>query len=251
MSVAWFTNGSAKHFQWKQKGNTEKDFHSFTAWADLLYSGISFTTISQFHNHAQNIQAVVLVGHTSCKLAGLYDWGEILLKMYYNWYIYIIFYKIYSLIQKSAMFMGHVARQNNGVYVLRMIVKLAYRDQEACNFQLHFNYCTSVQLCNQVQTFSTLQTEISLETWEIFACRINFQVHFSKNCCYKVIAATWLHVLSSQYTVKRGCSGWPMLSWHIWAAINAQDVCPWCTKAGNNTQVKTVCWGSSGTYVCT
>ena len=29
--------------------------------------------ISQFHNHAQNVQAVVLAGHTSCKLDGLYD----------------------------------------------------------------------------------------------------------------------------------------------------------------------------------
>ena len=30
-------------------------------------------SISQFHNHVQNVQAVVLAGHTSCKHGGLYD----------------------------------------------------------------------------------------------------------------------------------------------------------------------------------
>ena len=29
--------------------------------------------ISQFHNHAQYIQAVCLAGHTSCKHGGLYE----------------------------------------------------------------------------------------------------------------------------------------------------------------------------------
>ena len=29
--------------------------------------------IRQFHNHAQNVQAVVSVGHSSCKLDRLYD----------------------------------------------------------------------------------------------------------------------------------------------------------------------------------
>ena len=41
--------------------------------------------------------------------------------------IFILYFKKYfhSFIQ-SAVFTGRVARQNNGVYVLRMIVKLAY-----------------------------------------------------------------------------------------------------------------------------
>ena len=29
--------------------------------------------ISQFHNHAQYVQAVCLTGHTSCKYGGLYE----------------------------------------------------------------------------------------------------------------------------------------------------------------------------------
>ena len=44
------------------------------------------------------LTGVILAGHTSCKLDGLFDWGEILLKTYSNWYIYIIFYKIFPLI---------------------------------------------------------------------------------------------------------------------------------------------------------
>ena len=62
------------------------------------WSVIRKRSISQFHNHAQNVQAAVLAGHTSCKLDGLYDWGEILLKTYYNWHIYIILQKIFPLI---------------------------------------------------------------------------------------------------------------------------------------------------------
>ena len=33
--------------------------------------------MSQFHNHAQNVQAVVLAGHTSRKHGGLYEWVEV------------------------------------------------------------------------------------------------------------------------------------------------------------------------------
>ena len=43
--------------------------------------------------------------------------------------IFILYFKKYfpSFIQ-SVEFTGRVARQNNGLYVLRMIVKLAYHD---------------------------------------------------------------------------------------------------------------------------
>ena len=109
----------------------------------LYYTPSNWTTlnptvnslISQFHNHAQNVQAVVLAGHTSCKIDGLYDWGEIMLKTYYNWYILLYFIKYFHTFIQSAVFTGRVARQNNGLYVLRMIVKLAYKQTRCPGFK--------------------------------------------------------------------------------------------------------------------
>ena len=46
---------------------------------------------SQFHSHAQYVQAVCMAGDTSCKHGGLNEWGKISFEMYYNWYISIIF----------------------------------------------------------------------------------------------------------------------------------------------------------------
>ena len=75
--------------------------------------------INQFHNHAQCVQAVCLAGNTPCK-------AEIFLKYDRNISILIHFKQyVHSFIQ-SAMFTGRVARQTNRLYVLRMIVELAY-----------------------------------------------------------------------------------------------------------------------------
>ena len=75
--------------------------------------------ISQFHNHAQYVQAVYFAGNTSCKV-------EIILKYDRNISVIIHFKQyVHSFIQ-STMFTGRLARQTNRLYVLRMIVKLAY-----------------------------------------------------------------------------------------------------------------------------
>ena len=56
-----------------------------------------------------------------CMIEGRYYLKRIIID------IFILYFKKYfhSFIQ-SAVFTGRVARQNNGLYVLRMIVKLAY-----------------------------------------------------------------------------------------------------------------------------
>ena len=75
--------------------------------------------ISQFHNHAQYVQAVCFAGNTSCKV-------EIILKYDKNISVIIYFKQyVHSFIQ-STVFTGRLARQINRSYVLRMIVKLAY-----------------------------------------------------------------------------------------------------------------------------
>ena len=75
--------------------------------------------ISQFHDHAQYVQAVCMASNTSCKV-------EIFLKYDRN-ISNIIHFKqyVHSFIQ-SAVFTKRMARQTNRLYVVRMIVKLAY-----------------------------------------------------------------------------------------------------------------------------
>ena len=62
-------------------------------------------TISQFHNHASE--------GTYCLKRIIIDIFILYLKKYFHSFI------------QSAVFTGRVAHQNNGLYVLRMIVKLA------------------------------------------------------------------------------------------------------------------------------
>ena len=81
--------------------------------------------ISQFHNHAQNVQAVVLAGHTSVNTADCMNEWKYFLKYYINISIIIRFKQHFPSIIQPVEFTGRVARQNNGLYVLRMIVKLA------------------------------------------------------------------------------------------------------------------------------
>ena len=75
--------------------------------------------ISQFHNHAQYVPAVCLVGNMSCKV-------EIFLKYDRNISIVANFKQYTHSFIQSAMFTGRVDRQTNPLYVLRMTVKLAY-----------------------------------------------------------------------------------------------------------------------------
>ena len=85
----------------------------------LKHKHTTIKAISQFHNHAQCVQAVCLAGNTSCKV-------DIFLKYDRNISIVIHFKQyVHSFIQ-SAMLRGCVARQTNCLYVLRMTVKLAY-----------------------------------------------------------------------------------------------------------------------------
>ena len=97
--------------------------------------------ISQFHNHAQNVQAVVLAGHTrpvnstDCMIEGKYYLKRIIID------IFILYFKKYfhSFIQ-SAVFTGRVALQNNDLYVLRM--KLAnYNDYRLVFTVLASTWC--------------------------------------------------------------------------------------------------------------
>ena len=82
--------------------------------------------ISQFHNHAQNVQAVVLAGHTSINTADCMNEGKYFLKYNINISIIIRFKQYLPSIIQPVEFTGRVARQNNGLYILCMIVKLAY-----------------------------------------------------------------------------------------------------------------------------
>ena len=75
--------------------------------------------INQFHNHAQYVQAVCLAGNTSCKV-------DIFLKYDRNISVIIHFKQYVRSFIQSAVFTGRVAHQPNRLYVLRMIVKLAY-----------------------------------------------------------------------------------------------------------------------------
>ena len=83
-------------------------------------------SISQFHNHAQNVHAVVLAGHMSRKHGGFLNEWKYFIKYNINVSIIIHFKQYFPSIIQSGEFTGCVARQNNGLYVLRMIVKLAY-----------------------------------------------------------------------------------------------------------------------------
>ena len=81
---------------------------------------------ASFPTHAQYVQAVCMAAHTSCKHGRLYESVEISFRMYHTWYIYIIckyyLHSLPSFIQSAKL----VARQTNRLYILRMIVKLAY-----------------------------------------------------------------------------------------------------------------------------
>ena len=84
------------------------------------------TTIRQFHNHAQNVQAVVLAATHPVNTANCMNEWKYFLKYSINISIIIRFEQYLPSIIQSVEFTGRVARQNNGLYVLRMIVKLAY-----------------------------------------------------------------------------------------------------------------------------
>ena len=71
-------------------------------------------------------RATLPVNSTDCMIAGRYCLKRIIINIFT---LYFIKY-LHSFIQ-SAVFTGRVARQNNGLYVLRMIVKLAYKNLEA------------------------------------------------------------------------------------------------------------------------
>ena len=92
--------------------------------ADSSQNGVPNQTRSQFHNHAQYVQAFINDRNIST----------------------IIHFKqyVHSFIQ-SAMFRGCMARQTNRLYVLRMIVKLVYKSLTLIkSFRRHLSYLVGV-----------------------------------------------------------------------------------------------------------
>ena len=99
-----------------------------------------FSSISQFHNHAQYVEAVCLADSTSCKV-------EIFFKYDRNIPIIIHFKQYVCSSIQSAVFTGCVARQTNRLYVLRMIVKLAYNTNvSSLNMALSHNYVRNLNI---------------------------------------------------------------------------------------------------------
>ena len=138
-------------------------------------------SISQFHSHAQYVQAVCLAGHTSCKHGGLYEWVDILFKMYYNWYISII-------VKKYLHFTWRVVRQTNRLYVLRMIVKLAYDFCGNTYVKWRTNRCFTKKLLR-------LQC-ISLCNWPIFQAAPRHLLRRQKWVIYKTLEIV-VNIISS------------------------------------------------------
>ena len=93
----------------------------------MLFTGWE-VHISQFHNHVQNVQAVVLAGHTTVNTADCMNEWKYFLKHNINILIIIRFKQYFPSIIQPVEFTGRVA-QNNGLYILRMIVKLPYREK--------------------------------------------------------------------------------------------------------------------------
>ena len=90
-------------------------------------------TISQFYVHAQYVQAVVWRATRPVNMADCMNKWINVLK--YNRIIWIVIHfkkYLHSFIQ-SAMFTGRVARQTNRLFVLRMILKLAYNRDNTWN----------------------------------------------------------------------------------------------------------------------
>ena len=89
------TSVNAKYITWVQKYIVcqyeniiiPRNNNIFPVQKIVLSTKICWNTrINQFHNHAHYVQAVCLVGHTSCKRGRLYEWVKtyISFKMYYN-----------------------------------------------------------------------------------------------------------------------------------------------------------------------
>ena len=82
-------------------------------------------SISQFHNHAQNVHALFWRATRSVNTADCKNEWKYFLKYNIDISIIIRFKQYLPSIIQPVEFTGRVARQNNGLYVLRMIVKLA------------------------------------------------------------------------------------------------------------------------------